>query len=170
MKRNFLKLPKLFPSRVPQLFFGPSAVPRELSQREILADRLFLSIQILSYVLFAIGGFAGYYLFQIYGLLIFGVLGYLIGIWMRRSAGIRGEKLTTGFFARMRERALGSRPGLLEAILEKISQDECSQAQCRAVTQAHERAVKQLKLAKSPEEQNKILADLDKRIKQILYK
>ena len=170
MKSHFFRLPQLFPSRVPQLFFGRSAAPRVLNPQEKLADRVFVYLQIISYILFAIGGVLGYYRYQFYGLLIFGALGYLIGIWMRRSMGIRGDKPTNGFFMRMRERASGSRPGLLESVLERIGQNEISQAQCIAVIQVHERAVKQLKQTKSSEDQNKILADLDKRINQILYK
>lgn len=168
MKNSFLKIPQLFPSRIPQLFFGATAAERSTTRREQLADNLYIALQILSHSLLFIGGIFGYAFYQFYGLILFGALGYLSGVWMRRSMGIRGLKPTTGFFIRMRERALGSRPGLLEWLLEKISLNEFTQAKCRAVTQAHERAVKKLKQTDSAEEQNRILADLDKKVKQIL--
>lgn len=87
---------------------------------------------------------------------------------MRRSMGIRDLKLTTGFFNRMRERAFGSKAGLLEYLLEKVGHNEFTQAKCQGVTQVYEKAVKQLKQSKSTEEQNKILAELEKRVHQIL--
>jgi hypothetical protein len=124
---------------------------------------------VVSYFLFLIGGLVGYALNRFYGLVIFGSLGYLVGVWMRRSLGLRGRKTTTGFFQRMRERAQGARPGLLEWGLEKISGHEFTRSKCERVAQTHARAVKQLKQSGSSEEQNRILADLDQRVKKILY-
>lgn len=139
-----------------------------VTEPERLADQVYVALQILSYFLFLFGGIIGYIFYQFYGMVLFSSLGYLGGVWARRSLGIRGMKHTTGFFIRMRERALGSKPGLLEWLLERVSRNQFTPAKCRAVVQIHERAVKQLKQSRSTEEQNRILADLDKRVKQIL--
>jgi hypothetical protein len=169
MKTDLIRIPQLQTSRVPQLFFGESSAPVTLSRREKIADRLFVYLQLISIFLFLFAGLIGYSLYQFRGLLIFALSGYLIGVWMRRSLGIRGIKPTTGFFIRMRERASGSKPGLLEWLLEKLSCNEFSRTKCKAVVQANERAVKLLKQTKSTGEQNRILADLDRKVHQILY-
>lgn len=169
MTRGLFRLPQIYPSRAPQLFFGRSAEPVNLTEREKLADNLFLILQIVSYFLIILGGAVGYFFYRFYGLILFAALGYLIGVWMRRSMGIRGVKQTTSFFARMRERALGSKPGLLELLLEKISRNQLSQTNCRAIIHTYDKSVKQLKQSKSAEEQNRILEDLDRKVKEIFY-
>jgi hypothetical protein len=169
MTKGLFRLPKLFPSRVPQLFFGASAEPVVMTEREKLADKLFLFLQILSYTLIVVGGAVGYILFKFYGMALLAGLGYLAGVWMRRSMGIRGVKQTTGFFARMRERALGSRPGLLEGLLEKVSQNPLSQSKCRAIIHIYDKSVNQLKKSKSTEEQNQTLKELDRKVKEEFY-
>jgi hypothetical protein len=151
------------------LYFGAAAYPRELNGREKLAERLFQILQIISHILLILGGILGYIFYQVYGLLLFAALGYLAGVWMRRSMGIRGRKPTTGFFMRMRERAQGSKPGFLEWALEKVSRNQITQAESRAVTQVYEKSLKQLKLSDSTEAQNRILADLDRKVFQILH-
>jgi hypothetical protein len=70
---------------------------------------------------------------------------------------------------RMRERAQGSKPGFLEWLLEKVSRKVFTKAECRAVTQVYEKTVKQLKQSDSSEVQNRILAELDRKVFQILY-
>jgi hypothetical protein len=168
MKISRIKLPQLSSTRIPQLYYGPSGLPRTKSEPEKRADQLFVILQIISFTLFVLLGVIGYYFFEFYGLALFALLGYLIGVWMRRSMGMRGLKSTTGFFKRMRERASGSKAGLLEWLLEKVSHHEFTQAMCQAVTQVYDKAVKQLKQSKSPEEQNRILAELEKTITHIL--
>jgi hypothetical protein len=140
-----------------------------MNGREKLVETLYLTLQVISQVLLILGGILGYIFYEIYGLILFAAAGYLLGVWIRRSLGIRGRKQTTGFFMRMRERAQGFRPGLLEWTLEKVSRNEFTRAKCRAVTQIYEKSVRQLKQSQSTEEQNRILADLDKRVYQILY-
>ncbi|RPI25964.1 MAG: hypothetical protein EHM70_19530 [Chloroflexota bacterium] len=157
------------PSRVPQLFFGKTQAPRFNTRREEIADTVFFVLQVISQFLVVFAAAFGYYAYEFYGLVVFGLLGYITGIWIRRSLGIRGKKYTTGFFARMRERALGSKPGLLEWLVEKIGQHEFTQEQCRAVVQVYDKAVRQLKQSKSTDEQNRILADLDQKVRQILF-
>ncbi len=140
-----------------------------MSGREKLADGLYGFLVIGSYILFVVGGLGGYLYNGLYGSILFAMLGYGSGAWMRRSLGMRGRKPTTGFFTRMLERAQGSKPGLLEAWLETLSGKTFTQAKCRAVSLAHEKAVKQLKQSDSTPQQNKILADLEMRVQRILY-
>lgn len=171
MKNNPLKLtlPQLFPSRVPRLYFGATPPTRPLTPREKLAERLFVGLQIFSYSLFAVGGIVGYVFYQLYGLILLTLLGYLAGVWVRRSLGIRGLKPTTGFFMRLRERARGAPPGLLEWLLEKLSQNELPPAKCQAILQVYDRSVTRLKKISSTEDQNAILAELDRRVKNLYY-
>jgi hypothetical protein len=158
------------PTRIPQLYYSASAAPREKTGGEKLADGLYIFLVILSYALFILGAVVGYLQNKLYGLALYSILGYGAGVWIRRSLGIRGIKPTTGFFVRMRERSLGSKPGFLEITLERISGKPFTPEKCRAVTQAREKAVKQLKQATNKTEQTKILADLDKSVNRILYR
>jgi hypothetical protein len=166
---NNFSLKNLVVPRIPRLYYGPDQYVVEKSGRARLADGLFLGLQVLSLLLFIIGGLVGYFVYQMYGSLVLAMLGYLGGVWMRRSLGIRRQKATTGFFARLRERAQGSRPGLLEMLLEGISQNPLTLQKCRMLVQTYERAVKQLKQTKTLPEQNKILAELDRRVQQIYW-
>jgi hypothetical protein len=168
MKKGISLIPQLVPTRFPQLFYGSAAAPRVQTKRQRLAERLFLALQVLSLSLFLVGAVLGYYFYQFSGLILFGALGYLAGVWMRRSLGIRGQKATTGFFQRMRERAQGAKPGLLEWLLEKVGQDHLTQARCREIVQVYDKAVSQLKREKSTQAQNKILADLDRKVYELL--
>lgn len=165
MKISSLRLP----TRMPQLYFGRSAMLRNRTPQEKIADNLYAFLIILSDILFFIGGVCGYFINRFYGIILFATLGYLAGIWMRRSLGVRGRNPTTSFFKRIRERAQGSRPGLLEWLIEKVSNTELSQAKCKAIIQVYEKSVSQLKQSRPAEEQNQILADLDARVKKIMY-
>jgi hypothetical protein len=165
----FFRLFRIFPSRIPQLYYGTAAYPRELTGREQLAERLYQILQLISHILLIVGGILGYIFYQLYGLILFAALGYLAGVWMRRSLGIRGRKPTTGFFKRMRERAQVSKPGILEWTLEKVSRNEFTQTECRSVTQIYEKTVRQLKQSDSTEAQNRLLVELDRRVFQILH-
>ncbi len=165
MNKVFFRLP----TRIPQLYFGAPAAPRKMSGQEKLADGLYGFLVIGSYLLFIIGGVGGYLFNGLYGSILFAMLGYGSGVWMRRSLGMRGLKPTTGFFTRMRERAQGSKAGLLEGVLERLSGHTLTQPKCRAVILAREKAVKQLKQSSSTSEQSKILADLEKNVQRILY-
>jgi hypothetical protein len=165
---RFFDIRSWFPARIPRLYFGALAAPRKLSGRDKLAEAVYIFLVLLSYILFVVGGLSGYLYNRWNGLIIFAVCGVVIGMWMRRSLGLRGRRPASGFFRRMRERAQGSKPGLLEWCVEGTGGSEFTQMKCRAVTLAHEKAVKGLKQAKSSEAQNKILAELDRRVGQIL--
>jgi hypothetical protein len=160
--------PVFYPTRIPQLYFGPNAAPRDLHPSEKRAEQIFVALQILSFVLFLLGGVYGWFAYGLYGLVLFALLGYIGGVWIRRSLGIRGQKPTTGFFQRMRQRAFGSRPGILEMLVEQISGHPLSRQKCLEVLQVYERSTEKLKNARSVEEQHRILAELDRRVQQML--
>ncbi len=168
LTRLFSSITQYFRPRIPRLYYGTSRASLQQTDRQRLAGVLYIAFQVLSWLLVLIGALLGYIFYHFYGLLLGSLLGYTLGIWVRRSLGMRGRKATTGFFARLRERALGSRPGILEGLLENISREQLTQAKCRAMIQAQEKAVERLKQASSHEEQNKILAELDRRLRQMI--
>ena len=88
--------------------------------------------------------------------------------WIRRSMGLRGTDPVEGFFLRMRERANGSRRGLLEALIELSRGRSYTRAQCAAITQVHDETEKRLVKAESDEERRSLVEELDRRIKQIV--
>lgn len=148
---------------------GVPRVPRRITRREKIADNLYLNLQILSRLLFIILGLAGYYFYSWLGLLISIVVGIIIGIWMRRSMGIRGSDGFAGFYIRMHERANGSRPGLLEWVIEKIRGNEFTQAKCQAIYREYEEAMEKLQHCLLPDQKEQVFIDLDKKIKEISY-
>ena len=150
------------------MYYGTNAVSNSLTEQEARADRLFRSLQIVSHFLFIIGGFVGYLYGQYYGVLVGGILGYVMGTWIRRSMGIRGLKPTVGFFKRMRERASGQPPGMLERLLEGVEGHTYPPQKCKEIALIYERAVHQLRQAPAGEAQNRILADLDRRLWQLI--
>jgi hypothetical protein len=167
---NFrFKFPPFIVPRVPRLYYGPSTAPVEKTGSQKLVERLFIALQVLSHLLLILGGLLGYFFYQFYGSLLLAGLGYLAGVWLRRSLGIRGAKATTGFFQRIRERAQGARPELLESLLEGLSRSPLTPAKCRTMIQVYDRAVKQLKQAPTQAEKNRILAELDRRVNQLYW-
>ena len=157
------------PTRIPRLYYGPSRPARPRTLLEKRADTLYGYLSIGSEFLFLIFGLIGLYFYQIYGLIAMAAMGYVLGFWIRRSLGIRGRKANTGFFKRMRERSQGSPPGLLERLLENISQTSFTPEKCKAVTSQYEKSVTRLRQAKTPEAQKKVLEELDFKVNQILY-
>jgi len=154
---------------VQSLSEGIANMPRRMTSRERIGDIIFLNLQILSRILFIVAGLLGYYLYGIYGVFFLAIAGWVIGIWMRHSMGIRGPDSKKGFFVRMRERAQGAKRGILEWTLEKIRGNEFSQSKCVAITEAYDQAMAQLKRCTSPAEQRETIMRLDRRVKQISY-
>ena len=114
---------------------GIENMPRRMTQREKAADTLFLFLQLSSRLLFIVTALVGYSIHGVYSALIGAVLGYLVGIWMRRSMGIRGPNPNEGWLRRRRERAEGSRRGILEWVIEKLRANEFTQEKCRNASQ-----------------------------------
>jgi hypothetical protein len=88
---------------------------------------------------------------------------------MRRSMGLRGRDSNDSFFIRMRERARGSRRGLLELLIERARERSFTQAQCMALTDAHDEVQRQLGKAASREAKEMLLEEFDGRVKEISY-
>lgn len=148
---------------------GVRAMPREMTRRERAVDLVFLNLQVFSQWTWAAGGVAGFALAGWWGAAAGVPAGWLFGRWMRYSLGRRGANPTEGFFIRMRERAEGSRRGLLEWVLEKARGNEFTRAKCAAIWGAWAQALEQLRAAASPHERQRILAELDRRVKKISY-
>lgn len=152
-----------------QLSEGISNMPRRLSRRERLADHLFRYLQITAHFGFIAGAIIGYAAGG-WRVSLAAVIGCLVlGILMRRSLGLRGRDPCLGFYQRMRERAAGSRPGLLEWTIESLRGNKFTRAKCEAITRAYNIARADLRVAKSPRQQDAILARLDSETKRISY-
>ena len=145
-------------------------MPRNFTRHERVADWLFVSLQIGSWIAFVVLGVLGYYFYRnVIAALVCGAVGFLVGIWIRHSMGLRGRNPTEGFYLRMRQRAEGSRCGVLEWILEKIRGNEFSQSKCRAISDAYSEAMRQLEGSSSDDERMAILHELDRKVKKISY-
>lgn len=148
---------------------GIERMPRQLTDAECRGDRLFLHLQVVSFVLLllcpVLGGVVGGWPGAAIGILV----GWLLRVWMRHSMGIRGSNPNDGFFIRMKERATGSRRGILEALIESVRQRSFTQGQCRAITNAWDDARKRIEATTSVEEKHELLNALDVEIKRISY-
>lgn len=146
-----------------------SNMPREMTRRERLGDAIYLQLQMLARLLLLPAAILGFYLGSVAGALAGLLTGYLAGRWVRHSLGMRGPDPTLGFFRRMRERAEGSRPRVLERLLEAIRGNRFTPEKCRAIWQAYERAGEELRGAQTREELYRILNELDQVVKRHSY-
>lgn len=148
---------------------GIPKMPRKMTSREKNADSLFLHLQIISRLIFIVTAILGYYLYQIAGAIFFAILGYIFGIMIRRSLGIRGKDPIIGFYIRMQERGSGSRRGILEWMIENARGNEFTQEKCQAITAAYNEARQELNHCSSKSEREEILEKLDEKVKSISY-
>lgn len=148
---------------------GISQMPRLLTARERFSDRVFVYFQITSWFIFIFAGIAGYAIKGLIGCVALLALGWLFGLWMRGSLGRRGSDSFHGYFRRIKERANGSRRGVLEWVIEKIRGSGYSVSKCQAITAAYERAMAEGQLATLPAQQDAILQRLDAEVKRISY-
>ncbi len=148
---------------------GIPSMDRRMTSREKIGDMIFINLQILSRILFIISGLLGYYFYGIYGVFLLGIVGWVVGIWIRHSMGIRESDPTTGFYVRMQERAQGARRGVFEWLLEKIRGNEFSQSKCMKISDAYDQAMTELSQCTSLKEQKKIIEKLDRKVKEISY-
>lgn len=148
---------------------GIERMPRRLTAAEHRGDRLFLHLQIISLALplfiSAMGGLVGGWIGVAVGLLF----GWLVGVWIRRSLGLRASDPWDGFLIRMRERANGSRPGLLEALVENVRRRRFTREQCVAITLAWEETCDRLACEPSPEAKRRLILEFDAALKRISY-
>lgn len=144
-------------------------MPRLLTTRERLADHLYFYLQIVSRFVFVLGAIVGYAFNGFIGCCLLGVGGVLCGIWLRRSMGMRGIDPFHGYFQRIKERANGSRRGLLEWGIETMRGGGPTVCKCQAITKSYERAMDECRLTSSPAQQKAILQRLDAEVKLISY-
>ena len=149
---------------------GIPQMPRRLTARERFADSLFFYLQTISHFTFVIGAIVGYAFKGLDGFILLTGGGFIFGIWMRRSLGIRGPNQFEGFFRRIEERANGSRRGMLEWVIETLRGSGFTISKCKDITKAYEQAKIQLSSASSPDQQKEILKKLDENVKKISYK
>ena len=144
-------------------------MPRRMTPQEKAADTVYLYLQVSSRLLFILGALVGYWFHGVYTALVGAFAGYIIGIWMRRSMGIRGPDPEEGWFQRMRERAEGSPRGYLEWLIETIRANEFTKEKCRAICAAYDEAMDSLQLCSSQEDREAVQKKLDQTIKSISY-
>jgi hypothetical protein len=144
-------------------------MPRDLSGQEKFADILYVILQILSKILFIILGIIGFIYYKYIGAIGGAIIGYLIGHWIRYSLGRAGSNPHDAYFVRMRQRANGSKPRLLEYLLEKIRGNEFTQKKCREIIDAYDDAIEQLRKCSNEFQRQAVLNRLDTEIKSISY-
>lgn len=153
----------------PSLSDGIERMPRLLTDAECRGDRLFLHLQVVSTVLLLLspilGGVQGGWTGAAIGFLV----GWLVRVWMRHSMGLRGSNPDDGFFIRMKERANGSRRGVLEALIERVRHRPFTQEQCVAITRAWDDTRERLEATTSVEEKRELINVFDEQIKRISY-
>ena len=148
---------------------GISHMPRRLTARERLADHVFFYLLITSRFVFIVGGIVGYVVNGLVGCVVLIGGGFLLGVWMRRSLGMRGPDQFHGYFRRIKERANGSRRGLLEWAIEVLRDSGYTISKCKAISEAYERAMTECHQVSSPVQQQTILQRLDVEVKRISY-
>lgn len=148
---------------------GIPQMPRRLTSRERISDQVYFFLQLSSRFVFIAGGIVGYAAWGGIGGVVLTLSGFLFGLWMRHSLGVRGPDQFHGFFNRMKERANGSRRGLLEWVIESIRGSGFTPTKCKSIAAAYELAMSQLSSTTSPGQQRAILQQLDVEVKRISY-
>ena len=155
---------------VTRLSDGIAEMPRRLIAREIRADNVFLYLQFISRFLPVATAILGFSWRSWPGMVTGLVLGWLIGRLMRYSVGIRGSDPVLGFFLRMQQRADGSRPGILERLIERIRGYPFTRANCTEIASAFSTAETLLAKERSVEARTRILRELDAKVKAVSYR
>jgi hypothetical protein len=157
------------PKNAQELSDGIERMPRRMTEAEHRGDKLFFHLQVASSVVLVLFPILGGVLRGWIGAGIGLVVGWMVRIWVRRSMGLRGSNPNDGFFIRMRERAKGARPGMLETLIERVRQRTFTQRQCAEITEAWNQTRLQMEAAKSIEEKRQLMEKLDSQIKRISY-
>jgi len=145
------------------------AIPRNSSFRDKIADALLALFVVLSRFFFIVGGITGNVCAGGKGLVIGIALGGVVGFWIRRSVGMRGQDLTHGFFIRMSQRGVGSSPGLLESLVEKVRGQEITAYQCRLIASAYAEFQRALQACGSVSERDELSRTLTRDLRTALY-
>ena len=69
----------------------------------------------------------------------------------------------------MKERANGARPGILEALIERVRQRPFTQKQCAVITEAWDETRQRTEAATSVEEKRELINACEAEIKRISY-
>jgi hypothetical protein len=145
------------------------SIPSRPSARDKIADGLFAAFVFLARTSFLVGAIVGGY-FQGAGGFVLGIAaGGIIGFWIRHSLGMRGRDLTYGFFIRMGQRGVGSPPGLLESLTEKIRGHEITPYQSRLLAGAHTEFQRALHYSTSLAERDESRRTFEGKVQIALY-
>lgn len=148
---------------------GIPNMPRRFTERERLADRIRICLLFAARLFILPCGVLGLALDGIVGGVV-GVCGsWILGRWVRYSLGVRGREGFHGWYQRIRERANGSGPGLLEHLIELIRGSGFSDAQCRAIIELYDEAMIDMRQADDNEQRINIAMRLDIAVKRISY-
>jgi hypothetical protein len=158
------------PDHKTKLSDGIERMPRELSEAERKGDRLFLHLQVLSFMFLVFIPVIGGLLIGWPGAALGLLVGLLVRVWIRHSMGLRGSNPHDGFFTRMKERANRASPGILESLIERVRQRTFTQEQCMAITKVWDDAKSRIEAATSVEEKRELMNACDVEIKRLSYR
>ncbi|HVZ19130.1 MAG TPA: hypothetical protein VG897_18575 [Terriglobales bacterium] len=144
-------------------------MPRRLTPREKAADSLFFVTVLVSWLLFIPGGIVGYAVWGWPGSVVLVIACIVLGLILRRSAGLRGPDQFHGYYRRRKERANGGRIGLLELLIERLRGNPFTREKCAAITAEYDKAMQDLRSARTDNERGAILKRLDRETKRISY-
>ncbi len=148
---------------------GIPNMPRRMTARERRADSIQYYLLVCGRVLILPAAVLGFVLRGFIGCAIGAGAGWLGGIWVRRSLGVRGSDGFHGWFQRKRERANGSRTGLLEYLIEAIRGSGFTVEKSRAIIAAYDKAMAAMQSATTDAEREAIANRLDIETKRISY-
>jgi len=144
-------------------------LPRLPTKRGKIADCVFVVLLLVSRGGFAVGALLGAVLHGAVGFCLGLAGGLIVGLWMRRSLGLRRRRLTQGFVVRMLERGNNDRPKLLESLVEWLRGYRLTPKQCRLIAAAHAKATRRLQTCGSPPERREILKERDREVLEAAY-
>lgn len=156
------------PQMKTELSDGIASMPRRFTRRERLADAVYLHLQFTSRLAPLVGAGVGYSYAGFWGALMGVVAGGLFGLWMRHSMGGRTRDPRT-YYARMAERAHGSRRRALEWVIEEIRGNVFTREKCRALAEAYRDFHRRASVATSREELRVLVDEIDRKTKEISY-
>lgn len=144
-------------------------IPSLPTWRGRVADGVFVLLLLVARCSLVFGAAVGGLLLGFPGAFIGLAGGWVIGVWMRWSLGLRRRGLTHGFVVRMLERGNNDRPKLLESLVEALRGHRLSARQCRMVAAAYAEATRRLQTCESLPERVEILQERDRKIGEAAY-
>lgn len=144
-------------------------LPKAHTTRGRIANALFAGLFGFSWIAFVVAELIGSANFGWAGCGIGLVVGWIFGMWMRRSLGVSNRNLTRGFFIRMLDRGNGSPTRLLESWVEALRGRRLTMVDCRALVAIRGEALRHWQVTESPEEHERIRREQDQKILRVLY-